>query len=206
MISPSPALPRLKAFSNAVHSVIIHASMGTYPARAIIRCHADSCPPSPPESKNVSSNSIFCVLPSYVYGRILSVPSRSSSFIGVDFANIKLHANRCIHGLGRVIQIVKTKIHANRFRCGLGHVIGSGKTINLLLSLVHPHGPRCRIWCELHCLASFVRIELLSSCQNNCLWSCSVLLNIHHPFCFAYHRVANWVALFFRVDSCRDVL
>ena len=34
-------------------------SMGTYPAHAIIRCHADSCPPSPPESNNVSSDGIF---------------------------------------------------------------------------------------------------------------------------------------------------
>ena len=33
--------------------------MGTYPARAIIWCHTDSCPPLPPESTNVSSNGIF---------------------------------------------------------------------------------------------------------------------------------------------------
>ena len=83
--------------------------MGTYSARAIICCHADSCPPSPPESKNVSSDGIFRVLLSYVYGHILSVPSRSSSFIDVDFANIKIHAKGCIIGLGNVIRIVKTK-------------------------------------------------------------------------------------------------
>ena len=46
--------------------------MGTYSARAIIRCHGDSCPPSPPVSNNVSSDGIFRVLPSYVYGHILS--------------------------------------------------------------------------------------------------------------------------------------
>ena len=33
--------------------------MGPYPARVIIRCHADSCPPSPPESNNVSYDGIF---------------------------------------------------------------------------------------------------------------------------------------------------
>ena len=37
-----------------------------HPARAIIHCHADSCPSSPTESKNVSSDGISCVLPSYV--------------------------------------------------------------------------------------------------------------------------------------------
>ena len=47
--------------------------MGTYSARSIIRCHADSCPPSPPESNNVSSDGIFRVLPFYVYGHILSL-------------------------------------------------------------------------------------------------------------------------------------
>ena len=34
-------------------------------------------------------NGIFRVLPSYVYGHILSAPSRSSSFMDVDFADIK---------------------------------------------------------------------------------------------------------------------
>ena len=84
------------------------------------------------------------------------------------------------------------KVHANRFGCGLGHVIGSCKAINLLLSQVHLHGPRCRIGCELHCLASFVRIELLSSCQNNCLRSCIVLLNIHHLILLCARHGRKW--------------
>ena len=44
--------------------------MGTYPARAIIRCHADSFPSSPPESNNVSSDGIF-LCPSVV--RIMGI-------------------------------------------------------------------------------------------------------------------------------------
>ena len=80
----------------------------------------------------------------------------------VDFANIKIHANRCIGGLGRVLRIGKTKIHADRFRCGIGHVIDSGKTINLLRYLVYPRGPRCHGGCELRCLNSSIRIGLWS--------------------------------------------
>ena len=75
VISPSPTLPLLKAFPNSSHSVISHESMGTYSARAIICCHVDSCLPSPPESNNVSSDGIFCVIPSYVYGHTLSCSS-----------------------------------------------------------------------------------------------------------------------------------
>ena len=61
-----PGAITIKCISNAGHSIIGHKSMGTYPARAIIRCHVDSCPSSPPESKNVSSDGISCVLLSYV--------------------------------------------------------------------------------------------------------------------------------------------
>ena len=57
-----------------MHSIVGHKSMGTYPARAIIWCHADSCPSSPPESNNVSSNGIF-PCPSVV--RIMGVFYRS---------------------------------------------------------------------------------------------------------------------------------
>ena len=42
-------------------------------------------------------------------GRILSVPSRSSSLMDVDFANIKINANRFRCGLGRFIRVGKTK-------------------------------------------------------------------------------------------------
>ena len=63
--------------------------MCTHPARANILCHADSCLPSLPEVKQwylpmvsfVSSRCTYC-------GRILSVPSRSSSLMDVDFANV----------------------------------------------------------------------------------------------------------------------
>ena len=132
-----------------------------HPACANIHCHADSCPISLPEVKQwyllmvsfVSYHRTYC-------GHILSVPSRSSSLMDVDFANVK--------------------IHANRFRRGLGHVIQSGKTINLLLYLAHPCGPRCHKGCGIICIDSSVRIGLWSSCHNNCLWSCSVLSNIRH--------------------------
>ena len=54
-----PGAITIKCISNAGHSIVGHKSMGTYPARAIIWCHADSCPSSPPESNNVSSDGIF---------------------------------------------------------------------------------------------------------------------------------------------------
>ena len=41
----------IESISNACHSVINHKSMYTHPARAIIRCHDDSCPTSLPEVK-----------------------------------------------------------------------------------------------------------------------------------------------------------
>ena len=49
----------IECISNAGHSIINHKSTGTFPSRAIIWCHADSCPPSPPESNNVSFDGIF---------------------------------------------------------------------------------------------------------------------------------------------------
>ena len=119
------------------------------------------------------------------YGHILSVPSRSSSFMDVDSANIKIHANRCIHGLG--------------------HVIGSCKAINLFSSQVHLHGPRCRIGCELHCFASFVHIELLSSCQNNCLLSCNVSSNIHHSLLLRIRHDSKW-SCFSSLESIQVVM
>ena len=88
VISPSPALPQSKAFTNAGHSVIIHESMGTYSARAIICCHAGSCPPSPPESNNVSSDGIFRFLPSYVYGHILSVVPEATTVMVIFPGNL----------------------------------------------------------------------------------------------------------------------
>ena len=54
-----PGATTIEFISNAGHSFINHKSMGMYPARAIIRCHVNSCPPSPPESNNVSSDGIF---------------------------------------------------------------------------------------------------------------------------------------------------
>ena len=42
-------------------------------------------------------------------GSILSAPSRFSSLMDVDFANIKIDVNRFSRGLGRVIRIGKTK-------------------------------------------------------------------------------------------------
>ena len=64
--------------------------MCTHPLCANIFCHADSCLPSLLEEKQwyltmvsfVSSGRTYC-------GRILSVPSRSSSLMDVDFANVK---------------------------------------------------------------------------------------------------------------------
>ena len=154
--------------------------MCTHPARSNIQCHTDSCPPSLPGVKQWYLPMVSFVFSHCTYcGRILSAPSRSSSLMDADFANVKIHANRFSRGLGHVIQVGK-KIHANRFRRGLGHVIQSGKTINLLLSLAHPFGTRCHKGCGIRCLASSVRIGLWSSCQNNCLWSCSALSNIRH--------------------------
>ena len=84
--------------------------MCTHPECANIICHADSCLPSLPELKQW-----YLLMVSFVsfrrtyYGHILSVPSRSSSLMDVDFAIIKIHANRFCRGLGHIIRVGKTK-------------------------------------------------------------------------------------------------
>ena len=113
----------------------------------------------------VSSRRTLC-------GRILSFPSRSSSLMDVDFANIK--------------------IHANMFRRGLGHGIHAGKTIILLWALAHPRGPKCHRGCGIRCLASSVPKGLWSLCQSNCLQSCSALSNIHHSLLLRARHGIKW--------------
>ena len=66
--------------------------MGTYPAHAIIWCHADSCPPSPPESNNVSSDGIFLVsFRRTYYGHILSRKLRMR-VVPINFRKVVMSA------------------------------------------------------------------------------------------------------------------
>ena len=127
----------------------------------------------------VSFDVIFFVLPLYVLWVYFISPLKIFILDGCWFCKRKIHANRFRHGLGHGIQSEK-KMHTNRFRCGLGHGIQSGKKINIFRALAHPRGPRCHKGCGIRCLASYVQKGLWSSCQNNCLQSCSALSNIHH--------------------------
>ena len=135
--------------------------MCTHRARANICCRADSCSPSLPEVNQWYLLMVSFVSSCRTYCRsILSVPSRSSSLMDVDFENVEYMQTGSV-----VVLVIAYRIT---------------KQINLLLALAHSRGPRCHEGCGIRCLASSIRKGLWSSCQNNCLRSCSALYNILH--------------------------
>ena len=75
--------------------------MGTYPARAIIWFHADSCPPSPPESNNLSSDDISSC-PSVV--RIMGVFYHINMFGCIDGV-LRTNIPKCIISL--ILNIIR---------------------------------------------------------------------------------------------------
>ena len=149
-------------------------------ARANIFCHADSCLLSLPEAKQwyLSCHPVIHTIMSVLWAYFISP------------LNIFI-INGC--------WFFKLKIHANRLRRGLGHGIQAGKTIILLRALAHPSGPRCHRGCGIRCLASSVHKELWSSCQSNCLQSCSALSNIHHSLLLPARHGRNGIYFLFSV-------
>ena len=108
-----PGATTIECISNAGHSVINHKSMGMYPERAIIRCHADSCPPSPLESNNVSSDGIFCVLPSYVlWAYFITMDYRA---LKIDHVRKILLWNTALYGTYRSIYYKFTSLENSNY-------------------------------------------------------------------------------------------
>ena len=131
----------------------------------------------------VSSRRTLC-------GRILSVPSRSSSLMDVDFSNVNYMQTGSVVVLVMAYRQAKHTCKQVPLWSWSWHT--GRQTIILFRDLAHPCGPRCHRGCGISCLASSVRIGLWSSCQNNCLRSCSALLNIHHSLLLRARHDSKW--------------
>ena len=141
--------------------------------RANICCHVDSCSLYLPEAKQwyLLYHPVVRTLMSLMWEYFI-IPLKIFILNGCWFC--------------------KREIHANRFRRGLGHGIQAGKKIILLRDLAHPRGPGCHRGCGIRFLASYVHEGLCSSCQINCLQSCSALSNIHHSLLLRAWHGSKW--------------